>query len=101
MFEIAHKDLLKLINIKGNQTFLLTQREKSRREAMIGVDTILAAQKKKKRIENRKVKENTRQRKNLARCILKLANISEYLFTSFIDIDGNLKTFNNMKNILW
>lgn len=62
-------------------------------------NTIVAAQE--KQTANRKATEKTRQRKVLKRCTLQSATTSEYLGTLFIDMDGKLKTFVNIKNILW
>ena len=48
LFDIAHQDALKIMNITEDKEFLINQRKKGREGHMYGIDTVLAGKEKRK-----------------------------------------------------
>jgi len=62
LFDISHRDALKLITIEEDREFLILQRQPNRSGHMIGIDRTLATKEKKKR--EKKEKEEDRKQKH-------------------------------------
>ena len=85
LFDIAHSEAMKMIDLKEDKDFLIAQREKGRRGTFGPIDTALAA--KEERKEEDRLKERKRKIKHDDEC---KASTSKVFLSSSSDADSQM-----------